>query len=53
MFDRNLLMSVLAANGDALGFGATEAISDIGVDLCGFVAKLGFHLLKEPKDTLR
>ena len=46
-------MSVLAANGDALGFGATEAISDIGVDLCGFVAKLGFHLLKEPKDTLR
>ena len=53
MLDRNLLMSVLAANGDALGFGAAGAVSDIGVDLCGFVAKLGFHLLKEPKDPLR
>lgn len=46
-------MTVLVANGDALGFGATGTISEIGVDLCGFVAKLGFHLLKEPKDPLR
>jgi hypothetical protein len=25
----------------------------IGMNLCGFVAKLGFHLLKVPKDPLR
>jgi hypothetical protein len=53
LFDRNLLMTILASNGDALGFGAAHSVSQIGMNLCGFVAELGGHLLKEPKDPLR
>ena len=37
-------MTFFAANGDALGFGATGAVSDVGMDLCGFVAEFGGHL---------
>jgi len=40
LLDRDLLVTTLAADGDTLGFGATE----IGVDLRGFVAKFGLHL---------